>query len=403
MSKSTFFTGQPIFSQLLSLLPKSVIHTCVKSHQSDRYYKKFKSLDHVVTMLYACFQKCTSLREVTTGLLACHHKLNHLGLTYVPRRSTLAEANQRRSADFFSDLYHGLYRHHFTSLPDSRIKNSFENRLFLIDSTTISLFSEVMKGMGTRAVNGKKKGGAKAHLLVKATEDVPRFVLITHASKSDKEIFSSISLPKGAIVVFDKGYNSYQQFKKWDSQSVTWVTRMSSLAYQELIREKEVGESEQQEGILSDHVVRLGRPSNHKTIKIQVRKIRYYDKEHDREFTFITNNQRLKASTIAQIYKRRWQIELLFKRLKQSYPLQYFLGESENAIKIQIWSALITDLLIKIIQRMAKRKWSFANISSMLRLHLMNYLNILNFLNNPEKSLRHYSVKEPEIQIKLFG
>lgn len=403
MSKSTFFTGQPIFSQLLSLLPKPLLRSCVQSHKSDRYYKKFKSHDHLVSMLYACFQKCTSLREVTTGLMACHHKLNHLGLNYIPRRSTLAEANQHRSSDFFNEFYHKLYRHYFRNLPDSYYKTKIENRLFLIDSTTISLFSEVMKGAGTRTVDGKKKGGAKAHLLVNASEDVPRFVLITHASKSDKEILPFIKLPKGAIVVFDKGYNNYKQFEKWHGESITWVTRITKAAYQEFIQENQVDQTQREQGILSDQIIRLGRPSNRDAMKTMVRKIQFHDKEYHREFTFITNNNRMKASTIAQIYKRRWQIELLFKRLKQSYPLRYFLGESENAIRIQIWCALITDLLIKIIKNRTKRKWSFANISAMIRLHLMNYISILEFLNNPEKALRNYKTNEPEIQIKLFA
>jgi len=402
MSKSTFFTGQPIFSQLLSLLPKSILHSCIQAHTSDRYYKKFKSHDHLVSMLYACFQKCTSLREVTTGLMACHYKLNHLGLRYIPRRSTLADANQHRSSDFFNECYHRLYHHYFKSLPDSCYNMKIENRLFLIDSTTISLFSEVMKGAGTRTVDGKKKGGAKAHLLVKASEDVPRFVLITHAAKSDKEILPHIQLPKGAIVVFDKGYNNYKQFDRWSQESVTWVTRITKLAYQEFMGDRKVDAAEQENGILSDQVIRLGRPSNGDTMKTKVRKIQFHDKQYQRDFTFITNNLRMKASTIAQLYKRRWQIELLFKRLKQSYPLRYFLGESENAIKIQIWCALITDLLIKIIKGRTKRKWSFANISAMIRLHLMNYINILEFLNNPEKALKNYQTMEPEIQIKLF-
>ena len=402
MSKNTYFTGQPIFSQLLSLIPRSLITRNIFKHESDRYYKKFKSYDHLVSMLYACFEKCSSIREVTTGLMACYSKLQHLGLKYVPRRSTLAEANQNRKEAFFADLYHSLYHHYFGFSPDSRLKGKVENRLFLIDSTTISLFTEVMKGMGTRAVDGRKKGGAKAHLLVKASEDVPCFVMITHATKSDKEIFSEIKLPAGAIVVFDKGYNSYNQFIEWNRQKITWVTRIVETATQDVIEQKLVDLKEKQNGIIADDQVILGRPSNKKTKKIKVRRIKYHDKTTNRIFTFITNNNRFNPSTIADIYKRRWQIELLFKRLKQNYPLRYFLGESENAIKIQIWASLITDLLIKIISQKVKRNWSFANISGMIRLHLMNYIHIITFLNNPEETLKFYKVQEPELQLRLY-
>ena len=403
MNKSTFFTGQPIFNQLLNFIPKHIITSSARESASDRYYKKFKSYDHLVTMLYTCFQKCTSLREVVTGLMACNHKLNHLGVKYVPRRSTLSEANNNRSDLFFNAVYEKLYHTYYQFSPDSRLIGSIENRLFLIDSTTISLFSDIMKGMGGHPVNGKKKGGAKAHLMVKASEDVPVFTMITHATKNDKEIFKYVNLPKGAIVVFDKGYNSYEKFAEFNENGVTWVTRMSNVAWQELIETLPVSEKERELGVIADDRVFLGRPSNNKTKRITVRRIKYYDAVTRREFIFITNHKTFKPSTIAAIYKRRWQIELLFKRLKQSYPLKHFLGESENAIKVQIWCALITDLLLSITKKQLKRKWSFANISSMVRLHLMNYLDLNLFLENPEKQLKNY--KEPKYmnQMLLFS
>lgn len=403
MGKNTFFTGQPIFNQLLSLIPKHIIRDCVSESQSDRYYKKFRSYEHLVTMLYTCFQKCSSLREVTTGMMACHHKLSHLGLDYCPRRSTLSEANNRRTCDFFSSLYFRLFHYYFKFSPDSRIKGTIENRLFLIDSTTITLFSEIMKGTGCKGINGKKKGGAKAHLVVKATDDIPVFVLLTHASKDDREIFKKVEFPKGAIAVFDKGYNSYEQFEKWTKQSVTWVTRIRQDSYQEFIQSRVVTDKEKNVGVLADDVVILGRPGSKKIKRIKIRRITFYDKEKDRTFVFITNNFKFKASVIADIYKKRWQIELLFKRLKQNYPLRNFLGESENAIKTQIWCALIADLLLKVTKNNINRKWSFSNLSAMIRLHLMNYLDLLNFLNNPEKTLINYKEPMPELQLKLFN
>lgn len=404
MSKNTFFTGQPIFNQLLSLIPRHIIQDSVRKFDTDRYYKKFKSYDHLVTLLYACFQKCTSLREVVTGMMACQHKLQHLGLQAPARRSTLSEAMNRRNHEFFSSVYHHLYRLHFDFSPDSRIGGNIQDRLFLLDSTTIRLFSEIMKGMGSRPVDGKRKGGAKAHMLVKSSDDLPVFTLLTHATKNDKEIFKHLNLPKGAILVFDKGYNSYEQFEKWDKESVTWVTRMSDVAWQETIEPRTVSARESKAGILGDDLVKLGRPSNEgSTKRIIVRRIKYDDKISGRVFTFITNNKTFKATTIAGIYKRRWQIELLFKRLKQNYPLKYFLGESENAIKSQIWCSLITDLLLAIVKKNVTKKWSFANIASMVRLHLMTYLDIYAFLSDPEKSLVNYSELEPSFQLNLFN
>jgi len=404
MGKNTFFTGQPIFSQLLSFIPRSIVQASVQEHSTDRYYKKYKSYDHLVTMLYACFQKCISLREVTTGMMASHHKLSHLGLASAPKRSTLSEANNHRSELFFSSIYSGLLKHYSLFLPDSRIGGRIQNRLYIMDSTTIKLFSDIMQGAGSHPVNGRKKGGAKAHIVVKASEDLPVFATITHAKKNDKEIYKYLSLPKGAIVVFDKGYNSYEKFDRWSRQQVTWVTRMSDVAAQELVQCHEVSEKEQGRGVQADDMVILGRPGNaSKTRRITARRIRYCDQQTGRTFTFITNNRTFNASTVAGIYKRRWQIELLFKRFKHNYPLRYFLGQSENAIRIQIWCSLITDLLLNLVKKRVKRAWSFANIAAMVRLHLMNYIQIYSFLENPEKALINYSEPVPKLQLSLFN
>ena len=403
MSKSTFFTGQPIFNQLISLIPSHIIRRASIKNEADRYCKKFMAYDHLVTMLYTSLEKCTSIREVTTGLLACFHKLNHLGLKNVPRRSTLSDANSRRSSLFFQNVYHDLYRHYYPFFPDSRSEKKLKKKLFLVDSTTISLFNEVMKGMGTPAVSGRKKGGAKAHMVVNVENMVPEFVKITHAIKNDKEIFPHLRLAPGAIVVLDKGYNSYTQFHKWDQEEVIWVTRMAQTAYQVLYDAKPLSDDEKCLGVITDDIVILGRPSNKNTQSLRARRIYFKDKTSGKTFTFITNDMKFKASIIADIYKQRWQIELLFKRLKQNYPLQYFLGDNENAICIQIWCALISDLLLNIIKKVVKRNWSYANIRGMIRLHLMNYINIIDFLNSPEASLNKYKEKMATVGPDLFS
>jgi hypothetical protein len=385
MDESTFFTGQPVFNQLLRLMPRSIIAKMTQKHQSDRYYKKFKSYDHLVTMLYATFHGCKSLREVTTGMMACTTRLNHLGINYMPRRSTLAEANHNRTERFFAELYHNLYSYFY---PDSRMDKSIDHRLFIFDSTTIELFSEVMQGVGLKPVNGKRKGGVKAHVLTKSDEDVPRFVHLTAAKKNDTFFADMIHLPKGSIVTYDRGYVTYTPLLKWQKQGVTAVTRLRVAWMHKVTGSKKISAQEKREGIISDQLILLG--GKPVIEKVPGRKIIYRDNISGKQLTFVTNNTRMKASTIAGIYKRRWQIECLFKRLKQNYPLKYFLGDSENAIKIQIWCSLITDILIKAIKDKVKRKWSFSNIASMIRLHLMTYINLISFLEAPEKTLRVY-------------
>jgi hypothetical protein len=384
MDKSKIFSGQPIFNQLLQLIPKHIIRQLVNKHETDRYYKRFKSYEHLVTMLYTCFHGCKSLREVVTGMMACSTRINHLGINYMPRRSTLAEANANRTEQFFCDLYHRLYVHFY---PDSRLLSKIEKRLFIFDSTTISLFSDVMKGSGQKP-KGKSKGGVKAHVLIKADEDIPRFVCLTEAKENDNIFTPMVHLPKGSIVTFDRIYYGLKRLQIWTDTGITWVTRMHSLLAYQVLETKEITVQETQNGIITDEKVIVGARS--RKDKIKARRIVYLDPVSKKELTFLTNNTKMNASTIADIYKKRWQIECLFKRLKQNYPLKYFLGDNENAIKIQIWCALISDLLIKIVKDKVKRKWSFSNVAGMIRLHLMTYIHLIKFLQNPEKSLINY-------------
>lgn len=397
MAKNNFFTGQPVFNQLLQLIPDNLVRNVVRQHGSDRYYKRFKTYEHLVTMLYSCFHGCTSLREVTTGMMACTTRLNHLGIGYTPRRSTLAEANSKRSDQVFSAIYHQLYKHFF---PDSLKGKNIDSRLFIFDSTTISLFSEVMRGSGQIPI-GKRKGGAKAHVLIKADEDVARFVHITEAQENDNILPPLLNLPPNSIVTFDRIYYGFKPLQQWSDTGVTWVTRMHSLIAYSVLKDRPITEMQAAAGILRDQVILAG--ALKRKDKLKARRIEYVDPESGKLLIFFTNNINMQPSTIAGIYKRRWQIETLFKRLKQNYPLKYFLGDNQNAIKIQIWTSLMCDLLIKIVKDMVKRKWAFANIASMIRLHLMTYIKLVEFLDNPEKALRQYQPPNyVNQQISLF-
>lgn len=396
MGKSTYFTGQPVFNQLLQLLPRHVINDVIKQHQSDRYYKRFRTHEHLITMLYASFQKCKSLREVITGMMACSTRVTHLGIGYMPRRSTLAEANANRKEQVFADLYHRLYAYFY---PDSRSLTNIERKLFIFDSTTISLFSEVMRGSGQIPI-GRRKGGVKAHVLINADEDVPRFVCLTEAKENDNIFTPMLHLPKDSIVTFDRIYYGFGPLINWTNNGVTWVTRMHTLLAYSVLEARQITEQQRTEGIISDEHILAG--ARQRKDKMIARRIVYEDPTTQKQLTFFTNNIQMDAIAITNIYKRRWQIESLFKRLKQNYPLKYFLGDSPNAIKIQIWCALITDLLIKMVKDRVKRHWSFSNIASMIRLHLMTYIDLMRFLQNPERALINYSNPNENFQQSLF-
>lgn len=407
MPKSTFFTGQPIITQLLSLIPRSLVSQLAVKHKADHYCKKFKAYDHLVSMLFCGFHQCSSLRELITGLLANSHRLNHMGLVHSPRRSTLADANKRRSAAFFEDLFHALYRFHYGTLPDSRMKGKLDDRLFLVDSTTITLFCDVLKGAGTYGLNGRKKGGLKAHILSRAKEQVPCFVDLTAASRSDRTFLPMLALPPGSIISMDKAYVNYKLMKSWTENNITWVTRLTASMKYEIERKNDISQHQRDNGVISDAVIKLGNPKTKNRNPLQyARLIRYYDKKKKREFEFLCNNLRFSSLTIAELYRRRWDIEGLFRRIKQNFQFHNFLGDNENAIKIQMWCTLIADLLISIVKRQVdkirKHKWAFSNISGLIRQHLTTYIDLFKFLANPEKALLGHSQQTREHQLQIF-
>jgi hypothetical protein len=380
MNKSTFFSGQPIFTQLLKFISKDSVFRIAQQSTADRYSKRFNTYEHLVTMLYSIFNNCNSLREVTTGMLASEQRLNHLGIRYHPRRSTISDANNRRQADVFAEIYYNLYKKYASFLSDSR-KNSKESKLYIFDATTISLFQEILRTSGKNP-SGRRKGGIKVHTLIRCDQDVPCMIRYSAAAANDSQFLKEVYLPEGSVVVFDRGYHDFASLNRFTDNNITWVTRRHRLFTYNILDACNIASNEK--SVFSDEKIQLGWRCG---IKVAARLIKYKDPSSEEIYEFVTNNLKMKATTIANLYKKRWQIELLFKRMKQNYPLKYFLGDSENAIKIQIWSSLIADLLLKIVKKGAAAKWSFSNLAAMVRLHLMTYIDLFGFLKSPEKAL----------------
>lgn len=406
MGKSTFFTGQPVLTQLLRLIPRQIVDKLSEKHQCDRYFKKFKAYDHLVSMLFCSFNQCTSLRELVTGLQANSYRLQHLGLKHTPRRSTLADANKRRSPEFFESLFHALFKSHYRVLPDSLKGVSFEDKLFVIDSTTISMYCEVMKAAGYYR-NGKKKGGVKAHTLMRVKDGVPCFIYLSESAKNDRVFMPMLKLPAGSVIAMDKGYVNHQVMEEWTKNNVTWVTRLNARAVYEVTEDRAVDDYHQKNGVKSDRFIILGNPETQKVRPtLTARLVEYYHQPTNKTFTFVTNNLKLSSLTIAKIYAKRWSIEILFKRVKQNFQFHNFLGDNENAIRTQVWCTLIADLLVAIVKdkidRLRKRKWSFSNITSLIRLHLTTYIDLIKFLVDPEKALMKYSAEMACSQLDLF-
>ena len=400
MNKSTHNFGNSVLGQLISLIPTFIIDNAVKNHNSDRYIKRFTTLEHLVTMLFCVGSNSTSLREVCTNLLGLEGKLKHIKLKQPPKKSTLSDANKRRSATVFEQIYYNLLAHYKPSLSDSRFRESFGKELSIIDSTTIFLFKDILKCVGRKPVNGKNKGGIKVHLQIRADYNLPTLVKFTDATVHDSNFIQYISFNQDTIYCFDKGYVDYDLFERFNKEQIPFVTRIKDNA--KFISKEEYSlDNCTDDAVLKDEQIALDIRENGIIImQLPLRRIAYWSEQHHKCYEFITNIYNLQPEQIAQIYKQRWQIELLHKQLKQNFPLNYFLGDNENAIIIQIWCTLIYNLLITVIQRnVEKKKWAFANLCSLIRTHLFNYINLKSFLKNPQI---HYIIATQN-QIQLFS
>lgn len=389
MSKSTNFFGQPIYGQLIKSLDREKIVEISRKHGGEKYVKSFDGYTHLVTMLYAVIQRFDSLREIETSMTAEVRKLHHIGIDTVPRRSTLSDANARRSEKFFEEVYRDLYEANKDILSSDSRRNGSEEwikRLRIIDSTTVSLFSNtIFKGVGRHPKTGRKKGGVKVHAVIHANEGVPCDVQFTSAATNDSFMLAPIHYKRDEIAAMDRAYINYAKFEELTDRGVVYVTKMKkNLNYEVLVdcmHQNPQGLMEYREQVV---VFRKG------DINHIARIITYVDIKKGKQpklISLLTNDFDMPLETIVAIYRRRWQIESLFKQIKQNFPLRYFYGESANAIKIQIWVTLIANLLLSVLQSTLKRRWSFSGLATIVRIVLMYYLNLEKFLNQPDADL----------------
>jgi hypothetical protein len=383
MGKNKYFSTKSVFGQLISLIDDSMIQKAVKKYDSDRYVKHFKCKDHLFSMIFCCLEKCNSLREVSGGMVGLSGKEETVRINHLPKKSTLADANKVRKVGFFEEIYNSLLEKYSSVLSDSRVEIALNKKVKIVDSTTIGLFKDILKCVGRKAADGKSKGGIKSHSVINADEKVPNLVWFTPATTHDHQFLEKLQCDEHTVYIFDKGYNDYKAFAHFTEQKTGFVTRIKDNAKYEVTQKSNIPENIHS-GILSDEIIEVEVNNKNEKSKLKLRKIKYYDREHKRSFEFISNLFEFRADTIAALYKIRWQIELLFKQIKQNFPLKYFLGDNENAIKIQIYCVLIVNLLMAVIKKSLKRKWSFSNLVSFCRIHLFNYIHLTKFLESPE-------------------
>jgi len=399
--------GQPIFKQLIKLLPKDQFDFIVQQYNSDRYYKSFFSWDQLVVMLFGIFSRCDSMGEVCDGMRALAGKLNYLGMDNAPSKSTAGDALRDRDNEVFKMYYFALIKYFEPLLSVSRKEKISFEKFYAFDSTTITLFSEVMKGVGRNPKDdGKKKGGMKVHMLTDIHADTAVFAKISEAKMHDKKFLQHLNPSKGSMLVFDKAYNYYRQFAEWTDEEVYFVCRLKDNAkseVQEVLFEKSLGKKEY--GVYRIEHIHL-KYKKEKQEKVLCLRLVYYRDEQGRKYKFITNNWDITAEEVALIYKYRWTIETTFKKLKQNFQLHFFYSETENGIKTQIWCTLIAHLLLNVIRVISKSKKAFSTVAALIRMHLISHLDLMWVVTEGRKTFTKRSTsrnKSPSSkQMSLF-
>jgi len=367
-----------LFNQLLQHFPRTEFASLVKQHQAERDAKGFTCWTQFVAMEFCQLAHADSLREICNGLACSEGKLVHLGILNAPNKSTLSYANEHRPATLYEDLFYTVLNRfrEQQGLGARKSKFRFKNKLLSLDSTTISLCLQLFPWAKFR----RAKGGVKAHVLLDHDDYLPSYVVITEAKTSDVRVAQTLDLNAGSIVAIDRGYNDYAMFGKWTDHDVFFVTRLKESAAYEVV-ESAVGPLPR--NILADELIRFTSAQASKDCPHLLRRVVVWDEANQREIVLLTNLLHFGATTIAAIYKDRWEIELFFKALKQNLKVKSFVGTSENALRIQIWTALIALLLLKWLHHLSQAKWSLSNLASMLRLNLFTYRDLRQWLENP--------------------
>lgn len=411
MSKDkNLYAGLPIIAQLLQFLPQEVVKKTIEGQQSDRYYKKVKTWDQLVFMLYAVLTKSSTLREVIQNFLLLGGKLSYCGLTQIPKRSSISDANAKRKSNVFGSLYMALYLHYKELLSDSYLCMPINgevapSKVEVFDATTISLFKDVFKACGRLPLSGKRKGGIKAFTKITLSERVPNLVYFSDAAKNDKNFLKMMELPEGTISVFDKGFHNFEVYGQWTGSNRYFVTRLNENAAYRTERQRPLGDAAFF-GISQDCdiVLTYTDKKSNEIKEVKARAIAYTDPVEGKKLVFLTNLFEVKALTVCLLYKNRWTIEPLYKQIKQNFELTYFLSDSEEGIKTQIWIALILNLIFTVIHKMIKEAQDFSTMVKLAAKNTGSYIKFVEFLSDPTKALRELEQEYlQQVQLNLFA
>jgi hypothetical protein len=388
-----------IFSQILQLIPRDKFEEAVEKHQAERHARGFSSWGQLVAMLFCQLAQAKSLREITEGLQASEGKLRHLGLPEAPARSTLAYANSHRPWQLFETVFQGLLADCQKRLGVAKAgaKLGLPGKLLSLDATVIDLCAAVFDWAQFRTT----KGAVKLHLLLDHDGYLPSYAVITKGQVHEIQVARKLKLQRGTMLVFDRGYSDYDWFQRLTEEGVHFVTRPKDNATYIVVERR----ARSGEGVLTDEIIVLEKQarSNVDTAPF-LRRVRYLEEATQRELVFLTNHLELPATTIAAVYKERWKIELLFKALKQNLRVKTFVGATANALKTQIWTALIALLAVKFLQLQAKFPWSLSRLVALLRQQLFVYRDLWLWIESPfEPPLSLTADDSPQLPFAWFG
>jgi hypothetical protein len=376
-----------LFSQVLSLFQRPTFARHVRELKAEYHTRGFSCWDQFVAMLFCQLAQARSLREISDGLKSCEGKLKHLGMETEPKRSTLSYANAHRPWELYERLFYDLLAQCQAISPQKKFR--FKNRLLTMDSTTVELCASMFDWAHWRHT----KGAVKLHLLLDHDGYLPVFGHVTEGKVGDVQAAQTLDFPKGSIVALDRGYTDYRLYARWTREGVFLVTRLKVNADFVCVKSLPVPKGSI---VLRDEMIRLnpfmaGRPD-----LPDLRRVVIWLEDKQQERVLLTNHFKLAASTIAAIYKERWQIELFFKLLKQQLKIKTFVGTSANAVRIQIWTALIAVLVVRYLQFRSNFHWAVSNLVALLRWNLFSYRNLWEWLNRPFDT-----PPEPSVQLEL--
>lgn len=365
-----------LFAQILQIVPRSQFNRLVAETKSERHSKGFVSWDQYVAMLFCQFAQAKSLREISDGLAVTCGKLTHLGMKTAPPKSTLAYANQHRPWELYAKVFDLVMGYCQEIAPGKKRKFRFKNKLLSMDATTIDLCLSLFPWAEFR----QTKGAVKLHMVLDHEGYMPVFATITGGLCNEVKVAQTMRFPKGSIVVMDRGYYDFKMFHEWTAQGVYFVTRLKYNAAYQVVEERAVP---RKSNILADQIIRFTGPKVKKHCPSLMRRIEAWDDKNQKIVVFLTNHLRFGATTIGAIYRDRWEIELFFKVLKQHLKIKTFVGTSPNALKTQIWTALIAVLLFKYMQFKSKCTLPLCRLVALLRLNLFTYRSLWPWLDDP--------------------